>query len=167
MATATLPEDRAWVIYALRDPRNGDTRYIGFTSRLRPRERLRHHISASNNPRTPVHSWIKTLIAAGVKPEFIILETGFGPTWADRERAFIAEFRARGHRLLNLSEGGESPNVSPEARKRAGQKLRNRYFSPDHRRRISEAKKGSTRPDTGERNRRTARNKRAIGDLFE
>jgi hypothetical protein len=49
----------------------------------------------------------------------------------------------------------EFGTVSTEARQRAGEKLKGRQFSPDHRRRISEAKTGMKRPDIAERNSRS------------
>ena len=66
-----------WRVYALIDPRDGRTRYIGSTEKSLPK-RLSGHLSAREGARG---AWIDDLLASGLKP--VIREiTQFG-TWLE------------------------------------------------------------------------------------
>lgn len=144
---------KPWTIYGLHDPRTGAIRYVGFTTAT-PAKRLKGHIShALTDRRLPVHRWIAKLLRLGLFPFVSELEHGEGE-WESRERWWIAHFRLINLDMLNVGDGGEF-SVPDEARKRAGAKLKNRYFSPEHRARISAAKMGCKRPDVIIRNRTT------------
>jgi hypothetical protein len=84
-----------------------------------------------------------------------VIEHGTGELRFERERLWIAYCKWRGFDLLNATDG-TGALVSPDARKRAGIKLKDRIFSPLHRQRISEARRGKPRKDAAaiaERNR--------------
>jgi hypothetical protein len=139
------------VIYALTDPTSGRLRYVGFTSQ-KPTKRLREHIYRSRkigDPcyETPKSRWIRRLIVAGESPAIRILEIT-ETNWQEAERRHIEMLRASGEHLLNVAEGGIGGKIPEESRRRAGLKLKNRYFSPEHRQRISAAKRGQPRPDS-------------------
>lgn len=154
----------AWSIYGLVDPAAGSIRYVGYTSQI-PEKRLKEHLYLARKKgdkryRLPVFRWIRSLLAVGQLPEIRVLEIGAGD-WKEAERRHIKVMRDAGHELTNVADGGLGPIcVSKAARRRAGLKLKNRYFSPDHRRRISEAKRGRPRPDSAEIARRMAENNR-------
>lgn len=147
---AVIAEAHTWCIYVLADPRDGLVRYVGFT--VNAKKRLKQHIyhARSGQNRWPSGNWIRKLLAAGVEPAMQIIETGSGD-WTGREQFHIARLRSAGCDLLNVNDGGHF-NPPPEARKRAAEKLRTRVFTPEHRRKISEAGIGRKRPDTAERN---------------
>ncbi|MGV1682921.1 GIY-YIG nuclease family protein [Sphingopyxis sp. NJF-3] len=95
-------------IYALRDPRTCEVRYIGFSTD--PDARLRAHIQKARSGHTTHHCarWIMKLIREGSSPECVILhELGDDESWQDCERRWIEEYRARGARLTNMTKGGE------------------------------------------------------------
>lgn len=140
---------REWVIYGLRSGEGKPIRYVGYTTD--PDERLRQHVSAGRcgNKDLLVCRWVAALLAKGITPQMVILERGTGDGWQDAERRHIASRK----RLLNVSEGGNQPAIPAASRKRAGEKLRTRVFTEEHRRRISDAKRGLKRPDIAERNR--------------
>ena len=93
-------------IYGLRDPRNSEIRYVGYTSYL-PKQRLRTHIyGARRGKRTPRDCWIRKLLALGIEPEPITLEVDPVGGWQEAEKAWIATLRNMGCRLTNVSSGG-------------------------------------------------------------
>lgn len=111
-------------IYALLDPRNEETSYVGQT--IDPDERLKDHCS---NKKYYCGRWIQLLKSAGLRPVMEILDV-VPDTEADFwEREYIQNFRERGFRLTNISDGGHAP-------------MRGKKFSPEHRERISASKKG-------------------------
>lgn len=141
-----------WVIYALVANVDLRIRYIGYSTM--PRVRLLQHLSkARNGDGRRVHDWIRAKEAEGQNIQMLTLQTGTGDGWAAVERQWIAAFRGA---LLNISEGGGTPMIPVASRKRAGEKLKKRVFSDEHRARISEANRGRKRPDNADRNRAIA-----------
>lgn len=137
--------ERRWVIYGLVSERSGAVRYVGFSTK--PQARLARHLQCSRaaSPRYLVHRWIGELLRQGRTPRMVILQRGKGHGWQEAERRWIA--RLAFLRLLNATPGGEGWHVSPEARARAAETLRKREFTPEHRARISAAKRGVPRTD--------------------
>lgn len=143
----------AWFIYGLTAPESSRIRYVGFTRNPHNR-RLQHISKARNMARHPLYDWVRSLLRRGEELRMVILQEGRGEGWQQAEQEWIGEFLKTG--LFNISPGGEIPAIPPESRKRAGEKLRTRIFTPEHRARISESKKGKPRPDFAERNRASA-----------
>lgn len=141
------------VIYSLFDPADGRVRYIGQTVNVK--RRLARHVKDAPHRNLPVYRWIMELIAVGRTPAMTVIEECAGDEANAREIFWIKYCRARMTDLLNLADGGQI-NIPAASRKQAGLKLKNRYFSPEHRRRISEAKMGCKRPDMAEVNRRNS-----------
>ncbi len=95
------------VIYVLKDPRNGEVRYVGKTNNLE--RRLDHHIrEAKKREKTYKARWIRGLLAEGIKPVAEVLETCDESTWQERERFWIAHF----DQLVNTSVGGIGVAIS-------------------------------------------------------
>lgn len=90
------------IIYALRDPRDGATRYIGKCSSLP--HRFRAHLNDKGSTRKA--RWIRSLLAIGLSPEAVELEMVEGD-WQAAERRWISHFRAEGADLCNHTDGGE------------------------------------------------------------
>ncbi len=140
--------NQKWFIYGLRSSPDIRIRYVGYTTS--PHERRLQHLSAARCGRTTrVYNWIRKCVSAGRTIEMVIIESGDGDGWKDAERNAIASIPD----LLNLSVGGSVPAIPSDARRRAGDKLKTRIFTEDHRRRISESKIGVRRPDIADRNR--------------
>jgi hypothetical protein len=131
---ARVANTRSGVIYGLFDL-TGALRYIGQTQ-VSPRRRLSQHLHAfkGQNRHLPVNRWIEKLAKAKAEPEMRLL-AGPMPVAAldDAERLHIAQARARGMRLLNVSEGGATH-------------LMTRPMPEDAIRRSAEAKRGKPRP---------------------
>lgn len=105
------------LIYGLFDPRPcgpPHIRYVGFTQfGLR---RVVEHLSESKKKKTSHrHRWIGSLVAAGIKPAVIELESVTLENWQERERFWIS--RLRHLRLVNATDGGDGLiNPSPDVR---------------------------------------------------
>jgi hypothetical protein len=108
----TLPapdENRTFVVYGLCLVDDDSIRYIGKTSKTAAERLYFHRRSASRSEvRYPVHKWMR---AKG--PENVItvvlgaVDDGDDDGLNELEIALIAEHRAAGARLLNLTNGGE------------------------------------------------------------
>lgn len=99
-------------IYSLSDPRDGAVRYIGKAKCAK--KRLQTHISDARLRKTPVYVWINELLALRLLPVVTVVEQCEASLWPARERALIADARARGERLLNLAPGGNQPHCPRE-----------------------------------------------------
>lgn len=109
-------KERTWEIYSLEDPRTGEIRYVGVTFRVKAR--LREHMSrAVRGGRTHRDCWLRSLIAAGLRPTCAILEQGCDDRWPERERFWIAAHKLM---LTNHTDGGEgTPGYVPTPELRA------------------------------------------------
>jgi hypothetical protein len=108
-------------IYALRDPRDMEVRYIGWSSR--PAKRLKNHISAARTGSETGHKarWNRKLISIGMLPCCEILEHTTPKEWQPAEMRWIAYYRRLGNRLTNSTDGGEGmlgwkPSVKTRAK---------------------------------------------------
>ncbi len=99
MAQLELPifrEDQAGLyIYALCDPRTGEVRYVGCSSK--PYQRYGSHL-ARHGWNTPKIEWVAELRALHLHPRLWILD---GPIPYQGEAEWAIFFADRGHRLLN------------------------------------------------------------------
>ncbi len=102
---------RPWYIYGLYDPREPEViRYVGWTIRANPQQRLTHHVGEARAGRVQTFKarWIRKLLSEGVKPLMQVIETGVGAGWDAAEIRWIAQHRAIvGDRLTNGTLGGE------------------------------------------------------------
>src|SRR3990167_2756602 len=96
---------RTWEIYTLSDPRTNQVRYVGVT--FRNKKRFNEHISkATKGGRTHRDCWIRSLVCAGVRPVYSVIDTGRGDGWQDMERHWISEYRLTVD-LTNCTDGGD------------------------------------------------------------
>lgn len=91
-------------IYALLDPDTDEVRYVGKTDNTN--RRLSRHIHVAENDNPAKVKWVTSLKANGKIPKMVILEESAPDTWVDREKHWIAYYRASGAALTNLSSGG-------------------------------------------------------------
>ena len=107
---------RTWYIYGLIDPNTSEVRYIGWT--YDADKRLKSHIHSAKRTKSHKSHWIQSLLSANRKPELVIFETGTAD-WIEAERRWIADYRAKGARLTNATDGGEgTPGFYPNAETR-------------------------------------------------
>lgn len=93
---------KPWNVYALKDPRNGEIRYIGAT--INPAKRLNAHLRHCRL--SSLQRWLLELGDLNQTPVFEVLETGEGDGWGEVERNLIAHHRTQGNSLTNISSGG-------------------------------------------------------------
>lgn len=132
-------------IYLLSDPRTGEPRYVGVTSRLLSARLKQHRHQALGGVRLPVHDWHRKLIGLGLWPVCSVLETT-----ADRGREayWIAKFRAESDRMLNLADGGnEAPSSNPLVAAKIGKALRGVKHSPERAKKAALARVGMKHSD--------------------
>ncbi len=159
------------IIYSLHDPMTHELRYIGQTIKT-PQARLAVHLSPSSLKRhSYLARWLKSLVWRGHRPSIVVLATAETQAELDAlEVQHIAAERAKGTRLVNLSDGGggragyvptaaEREKISAaqvgvprakwtEERKQAMSALFTGRPSPnteEHHRRLAEAKRGVPR----------------------
>lgn len=108
--------ERQVSIYSLVDPRNNEVRYVGKAFDARKRF-LQHIKPRSDQKMTPVKSWIKSLLAAGLRPELRILATCSADQWEKHEIFWISHFRSAGVNLTNMADGGNQPKCPDSVHK--------------------------------------------------
>jgi hypothetical protein len=120
------------VIYALRCPVSGGIRYIGKSSN--PQKRLKYHImQARAGNICHCGGWIRILLSNGLKPTLeIVKEVAESECWIKAEKEAIAEHRAKGCRLTNMTDGGEGAACTdPEILARKNAAIRVAHARPD------------------------------------
>lgn len=92
------------LIYKLIDPRDGEVRYVGKTTKSLAKRRA-EHLCAAKLAKTHRDKWLLTLTVEGLKPIIELIEYVEDSDWEDREIYWIAEYR-KSHSLTNHSDGG-------------------------------------------------------------
>jgi hypothetical protein len=142
-------ESSGFIVYGLIDPRTGQLRYVGKSTRgLR---RATEHLQPGRlgGDRTHKAKWIRSLRKLGLKYEVEVLEKcGSLPALDEAERHFIGYFRAVGVDLTNHTDGGEGTSgwvPSLEFRANISRALKGGTKPPrseEHKRRLSESLQG-------------------------
>jgi hypothetical protein len=91
-------------IYALHDPITGAVRYVGKADN--PKRRFNAHIWGEKYNFYRCR-WIAKLKRQGLKPGLSILKEVSKDNWQFWEKTFIKLYRARGCKLVNLTDGGD------------------------------------------------------------
>ena len=156
--------EKPWIVYRLSDPRSGEIRYVGVTHQ-KLRYRLVKHLSAARNGRPQyVSAWIRTVLSAGIEPIIEILEEGIG-NWVEAEMRQVLAHKEAGHRLTNLTDGGDGIiglRHSEESKRLMS--IRRRAIPPKKhtesvKKAISASKIGKKRPDLSKKNGVFAKNR--------
>lgn len=137
-------------IYGLFDPRTKECRYVGKSDDLD--ERLTQHLRSKKS--THCGRWIRSMLAAGVEPRMDALSIAFahkGESWQDLERGWISSMRRGGHRLTNLTDGGEGApkgsKIRPELLAKWSACKMGTKLSAETCDKIAASKRGKPRPD--------------------
>jgi hypothetical protein len=107
-------------IYALTDPNTGCVRYVGKSKDLDYRVRYGHLGSELRKASLHKSRWLRKLASVGLKPTVEVLEWADEAEWQERERHWIAHYRALGAPLTNMTDGGDGGCIThtPETRKK-------------------------------------------------
>lgn len=92
-------------IYALRDPRTQEIRYIGKSDS--PKQRMRSHIGNATRENNHRSHWILLLRSFNLQPLLQIVDEVIRCEWQAAEAAYILFYKEEGCNLLNGSPGGE------------------------------------------------------------
>jgi NUMOD3 motif-containing protein len=115
-------------IYELYDPRHPTiVWYVGVSKD--PEKRLKEHLHLPRWINSKKYDWICGLLKQGVSPAVRITQCVPITEWQHSERNWILQYRRENSNLTNISDGGSGFPVG-------------RVLSEEHRRRISEGKKG-------------------------
>ncbi len=149
--TERNPKD--WCIYALQEPNFGPIRYVGFTS-IGMIKRVIAHVSESRGSRGDKNKkcqWIRELLARGEFPTILNIESGSGPSWAERENWWIEKLREiYGDSLTNSKRGGAGNNMTEEVRAKISLSKKGKKLSAEHRAKISLGGRGRKSPHSEE-----------------
>jgi hypothetical protein len=95
---------------------DGVVAYIGQTRCLLA-TRLKFHLKASETRGSNVQRWIRERTEAGEQIGIMALETK--AVWNVTEVILIERYRAKGHVLLNMTDGGDSPSLKAMRKRKA------------------------------------------------
>jgi len=135
-----MQESSTTFIYCLRDPRTDAVRYVGKANDPLHRSRM-HPVKAREGGGCHRATWLRELDRLGLRPILCILEECERTGWQDRERWWIAHYRALGCDLVNTTDGGDGseghrPSQATRAKLSASQT--GRQVSPAVRAKIAE-----------------------------
>lgn len=131
----------SWVVYTLADSRAPDeVRYVGIT--CNPTKRLRDHKGDAKRHRNHRANWIRSVLSAGGDIVLAIIRNNLSAEEAKLvEISVIAEYRLRGTKLVNGTDGGDGLlNPSLEVREKIG--LASRNMSDERRAKIGAGNRG-------------------------
>ncbi len=160
------------IIYSLADPRTGEVRYVGQTTKTL-RGRLSSHLTPSGlRKKLHVAAWLTGLTKAGLQPVAAVLHEAASREELDQlEIAAIAKF-GKAFPLTNHAPGGRAnagavrsaetcarisaarlgKKLSEETKAKLSAALRGRLMPPEHRQRIGMALKGRKHTEQALRN---------------
>lgn len=121
-------------IYALIDPRDDEVRYIGKANDVMAR--FNGHLRDSTRRRSKVYAWILELVSEGMSPIVATVDRVLKEQWEDAERFYIAEFKRCGFDLLNISSGGNEPQIKAHVNAENGRKTAKAIHSNPLRKKI-------------------------------
>lgn len=123
-----------------------EIRYVGITVHEDVKKRFTSHLEKTKSGvNRPVNDWIKKY------DDIVIAKVSSPLTWEDacmEEIALIAKLRLEGHRLLNMTKGGDGSvgiKDSEETRKKKSLAQTGRIVSQETRDKISKANTGKKR----------------------
>jgi len=92
-------------IYVLKCPLSGEVRYVGKTNN--PEQRYKNHLNKARDGGTHKRNWIGLLRKKSLKPVFEIIKEVSVDEWKDWEKYYIRCYKDKGHKLVNIMDGGE------------------------------------------------------------
>jgi hypothetical protein len=137
-------------IYTLSDPISLQVKYIGKSDM--PLVRYQEHLKKCKYSTTIKNNWIKKLLGGGQKPLLEILDVVLTSEWSFWEKFWISQFRGWGFKLYNMTDGGDGGNFGFESNLKISSKLKNRVFSSETIKLMSESAKKRKLTETGRKN---------------
>ena len=120
------------IIYGIRLFNSPDVRYVGLTTTSIEQRFKSHQKAAAGAVRKyPLYDWMRKHNKGSF--EIFVIET-VEDDLEDKERYWIKEYKRNGHKLLNLTEGGQGPNGhvwTEEQRSRHSKKMKEVVNRPE------------------------------------
>lgn len=106
-------------IYTLTDPTTGRIGYVGKAKNKikrkwdhigRPKGELQGKVYKTRNEdhKTYKDFWVRSLLRKGITPIMDIVEVADTTNWKEREVFYVKKFKEEGHKLTNLTPGGDN-----------------------------------------------------------
>ena len=135
-------------IYALKDPQDGEIRYIGKSNN--PKGRFSVHVWEARRSEKRNHrvNWIRKILDKGGTPELEVIDEIPFQYWQALEAAYIQFFRESGCDLVNGTDGGDGTDCTGRKYSQATiLKMRKSHsekiLSESHKRNIGKASLGN------------------------
>lgn len=127
-------------IYTLSHPLTNEVRYVGKTDNQR--RRLSVHLCEKEHSHKS--SWVRSLLALGLKPKMEVIEQVIESEWKSAEMFWIETLRFYGCRLTNGTKGGDGciPIWTEESRARMMARKRAFRHTPESKAKIGKAHAG-------------------------
>lgn len=161
-------------IYTLSDPDTLEIRYVGKANNIKYRLWSHIHEAKKDSRNQRKCNWIKKLLAQNKMPIIEIVEEVSIESWKSSEIYWIAQFKAWGFRLINMTSGGEAGIISEncknalknskrghekgmfkhseETKSLIKEKRAKQVVTEEHRKRISESMKGKKKSEEHRKN---------------
>jgi len=117
------------VIYGFRLKESAEFRYVGLTTTSMRRRTQQHFKNAASGVKNPFYDWLRKHDEGEFFVQSFEVVTSYPADLGAAEQRWMEHFRAEGHRLLNLTEGGLGPTGyvwTDDQRKAAGNRARGR-----------------------------------------
>lgn len=134
--------NKSTYIYSLEYPK-GNIRYIGKSNN--PKKRLNNHLAGALKRKriTYNNNWLFNLLSNGKSPILNIVDEVLIEEWEFWETYYIALYKSWGFELNNLTTGGlNKVLMGTYIKKKISDSNMRRVFSEEHRKNISESRKG-------------------------
>ena len=143
----------------------GDPFYVGYTKCLK-RRTASHRYRMNLGINLPCYNKLRKLLREGHEWIIRVIEDSLSEeNVQDRERFWIAYYRAQGIKLYNLTDGGDgATGFTPEQQKKMSEQRMGHPVSEETRQKISEAHKGMRFTKEHKKNLSIARRERKITD---
>jgi hypothetical protein len=118
-------------IYVLKDPRDGEIRYVGQTQQS-PQQRLGQH--KRQRIERPVGGWVNDLKGRGLQPTIEVIEEPHPERLDEREEYYIKRFREIGLDILNVldvGKGRKGYRPPAEVRQKVSASIKERWKTLD------------------------------------
>jgi hypothetical protein len=132
--TGTHEDNRAGVIYAICDPRNGAIRYIGKARDFFKRQGQHlGELEKGEHGNPYLQRWFNKLKREGREPGFRVLQECLPFTLNACEVEWIARGRRKGWKLCNIGEGGDGGPLAEQTKARLREISKAKWADPIYR----------------------------------
>lgn len=152
--------------YILADPFMGLPRYVGKTWNTL-KFRLRRHLREREETQTHKNNWVCSVVSRGEKPQIKLIAEHVCVDWQLFEKHYVKLFKSFGAHLVNGTDGGDGCHGHTQEVKEKiskANKGKRKFFSKEHRKKISESLKGRKLSEEHRRNISKSQSRKPLSD---